>query len=135
MRRTGTTWPQLCKLAAGLAGVTIDTWYGTPALKVGGKGFVRLKEDAATVVFVVDGLDTRDALIATRPGLYFITEHYRAYPAVLARLRDLPAAEARERVEHAWLNRAGEAIITGGTSRQRAARPASRARSRSPRRR
>jgi len=131
-RRAGTSWPQLCKLGAALAGVTIDTWYGTPALKVGGKGFVRLKEDAATVVFVVDSLDTRDALIEARPELYFITDHYRAYPAVLARLRDLPAAEARARVEHGWLNRASEAVITGGKSRQSAA---VRARARGPRRR
>lgn len=104
------TWQQLCKLAARLAGVTVDIWYGTPALKVGGKGFVRLKEDGQAVVFVLDSVDTQEALIAARPELYFITDHYRGYAAVLARLGDLSRADAMERLEHAWRQKAGKAL-------------------------
>jgi hypothetical protein len=95
-------WERLCELGLDLPGVLLDTWYGTPALKVGGKGFVRLKEDGASVVFVLDGLDDQEALIAARPAVYYITDHYRGYPAVLARLAKLTVAEARDRLADAW---------------------------------
>ena len=93
------TWAQLCELGTKLPGVTVETWYRTPALKVGTKGFVRLKEDGKTVVFVVRDLDERDALLDARPELFFITDHYQGYPAVLALLSKLKKPDALERLE------------------------------------
>ena len=126
------TWQQLCRLAAALAGVTVDTWYGTPALKVRGKGFVRLKEDGATVVFVLDSVDTQEALIAARPELYFITDHYRGYAAVLARLEALSRGEAMERLEHAWRQKVGASLLAADNAAT--ARPRGRVRAGSARR-
>jgi hypothetical protein len=112
------TWEQLCKLALGLPGVAIEPWYGTPALKVGGKGFVRLKEDGTSVVFILDSVDTQEALIAARPAIYFITDHYRGWPSVLARLSRLPRGEAMERLEHAWRRKASKAILAAHVAGQ-----------------
>ena len=42
------------------------------------------------------------ALIAAKPAVYFITDHYRGYAAVLARLSKLSASEARDRLSDAW---------------------------------
>src|SRR5690242_17845875 len=123
-------WEQLCELARALPGVTVETWYGTPAFKVGGKGFARLKEDRASVMFVVDSLDAQEALIAALPDVYFITDHYKGYPAVLARLAALSPAAARERLQHAWEQKAGDAMIAGrpGKSASRAHKPRARRR-------
>jgi hypothetical protein len=119
------TWAELCKLARALPEVTEDSWYRTPALKVRGKGFVRLKEDGATVVFIIDSLDERDALLETRPAIYFITDHYKGYPAVLARLSALRKPEAMARLERAWQCKAPAALVRSpdeGRARRGAAR-------------
>jgi len=47
-------WQRLAALGRELPEVAEGIWYRTPALLVGGKGFVRLKEDGASVVFLLD---------------------------------------------------------------------------------
>lgn len=103
-------WPQVCKLAAALPEVSVGTWYRTPALMVRGKGFVRLREDGASVVFLVDDVGDQQALIAARPDVYFITDHYRGHAAVLARLRHLRVAECRSRLLQSWRRKAPPAL-------------------------
>ncbi len=43
------TWDTVCELGSELPEVEVGTWYGTPALKVRGKGFARLRDDGALV--------------------------------------------------------------------------------------
>jgi hypothetical protein len=101
----------LCKLARELPGVTEARWYGTPALKVRDKGFVRLKENGKDVVFMLDSVDEQEALIEASPAVYHITDHYRGWPAVLARLAALTVAEASLRLERAWRVKAPRALV------------------------
>ncbi len=104
-------WTRLCKLGGELPDVVEGTWYGTPALKVRGKGFVRLKEDGLSVVFLLDDVDDQEILIERWPDIYHITDHYIGYPAVLARLTRLGVPECRLRLERAWLQRAPRTLI------------------------
>jgi hypothetical protein len=97
------TWNAVVTLGLELPAVEVGTWYRTPALKVGGKGFVRLKEDGKSIVLGVEDLDAQAFLLGAKPKVYFITDHYRGYPAVLARLSTLTASEARLRLRHGWL--------------------------------
>jgi len=102
------TWNALVKLGLELPEVELSTWYRTPALKLRGKGFVRLKEDGTSVVLGVEDLDEQAFLLAARPKVYFLTDHYRGYPAILARLSALTVKEARLRLRHAWLLAGGQ---------------------------
>ena len=104
-------WSRLVKLGAELPGVVEGVWFRSPALKVGDRAFVRLKEDGTSVVFLVESVEEQESLIETRPDLYFITDHYRGYPAVLARLEPLRTAEARIRLERAWRVKAPKALL------------------------
>jgi hypothetical protein len=104
-------WEAVVKLGRELPEVEQGTSYGTPALKVRGKGIARLKEDGATVVFMLESVDEQEILIETQPKLYFITDHYRGWPAVLARLPVLRAGECRERLEEAWRLKAPKKLI------------------------
>jgi hypothetical protein len=104
-------WTQLVRLARELPDVEEGIWFRTPALLVRGKSFTRLKEDGATVVFLVDDVDEQELLIATKPRTYFITDHYRGFPAVLTRLARLTAAEARPRLERAWRRKAPRTLV------------------------
>lgn len=104
-------WRQLCKLARELPEVVEGIWFRTPALKVRGKGFVRLKEDGQSVVFRLDSIDEQELLIEAQSDIYFITDHYRGYPAVLARLAALRAPECRLRLERAWRLKAPKELV------------------------
>ena len=105
------TWKQLCRLARELPEVVESTWYATPGLKVRGKGFVRLKEDGRTVVFLLESVEEQEFLVRAKPSLYFITDHYRGWPSVLARLPKLPVRECRVRLEEAWRTKAPDALV------------------------
>jgi hypothetical protein len=105
------TWKQLCKLGRALPEVVEESWYGTPALKVRSKGFCRLKENGQDVVFMLESVEEQEALIDARPALYFITEHYRGWASVLARLTVLDVAECRVRLERGWRLKAPRALV------------------------
>lgn len=105
------TWKQLCKLGRALPEVVEGIWFRTPALHVRGKSFVRLKENGEDVVFLLESVDEQEALIDARPAVYYITDHYRGYPAVLARLRALRVPECRVRLERAWRQKAPRTLV------------------------
>jgi hypothetical protein len=102
-------WSQLTKLAKELPEVEEDLWYGTPALKVRGKGFARLRD--ADVVFVLEDVEEQEVLCENQPAIYYITDHYKGYAAVLARLSKLTVKEARLRLERAWRVKAPKSLL------------------------
>jgi hypothetical protein len=77
------------RLGAALPGTEESTFYGTPALKLRGKMFACMAShrsaDPNTLVVQIP-TDQRDDFIAADPGIYYLTEHYVAYPTVLVRL-------------------------------------------------
>ena len=89
------------RAASGLPGVEESTSYGTPALKVRGKFLTRLKEDGETIVLRVD-FDSRDAMMRVQPDVFYLTDHYRDYPAVLVRLKAVNRAQLSELLADAW---------------------------------
>jgi len=86
--------------ARGLPGVARATSYGTPALKVRDKSFVRLK-DSATLVLLCPA-EQKTLLMEISPEIYFETPHYVGYPAVLVRLPAISDEELSLRLEDAW---------------------------------
>ena len=95
------TYDQICDIALQLPGVGEGTSYRTRALRVNGKLMARLKEDGESVVFRV-GFDERDLLMQTKPKVFYITDHYVGYPAVLLRLAAASRNEAADIVEMSW---------------------------------
>ena len=88
------------KVALSFPSVEEGTSYGTPAFKLGKKLLVRLHQDGASLVLKV-GDATRDHLLQADPDTFFITDHYRGHPYVLAHLNRLSAADLRKLVERA----------------------------------
>ncbi len=99
--RTGSTFDDVLALARKLPGVTPATSYGTPSLKCAGKFMARLKEDGQTLVLKVD-MTSRDFLLRDEPHLFYITDHYRDYPAVLLRLAEVSIPRLEQALEDAW---------------------------------
>ncbi len=79
------TFEDLQRIGLALPGVQARTSYGTPALFVGKKLLVRLKEDARDVVLRMS-LEEKAFLIEADPDTFYETDHYKGWPAVLGRL-------------------------------------------------
>ena len=86
---------------AGLPGVEEGAWYRTPALKVCGKGFCRMKDEDTLVVRVID-LEDKEALLRGDPETFFTTPHYDGHAYVLVRLGRVAPDVLRELIEDAW---------------------------------
>jgi hypothetical protein len=85
MKKLVVTYDTVRRLALGLPGVEEGTSYGTPALKVNGKLFVRLHQDMDKIVLKMS-FERREEMMAADPETYFITDHYRDYPWILVSL-------------------------------------------------
>ena len=87
-RKPLVTYGTVLQIALTFPCVEEGSSYGTPALKVKGKLFVRLKEDHETIVVKMP-FDLRDEMMAADPETYYITDHYRNYEYMLVRLSKL----------------------------------------------
>ena len=100
---------KLREAAAGLPEIESHLWYGTPALKVGKKSLCRVK-DPDTVVLMMP-LEEKEMLMAAAPDIYFETDHYKGWPALLARIHVIPLDELRHRLEQTWLRAAPKRLV------------------------
>lgn len=97
------TWKTVQKIAAKLPETEESTSYGTPAFKVKGNLFLRLRDDdGGLVVFT----DDREGLLADDGEVFYTTPHYDGHPIVLVRLAKVSEKELRELVTDAWRFRA-----------------------------
>lgn len=94
-RALGVTYEDVRRAALEFPHVEEGTSYGTPALKVKGHLFVRLREEPDSLVVKMP-LDQRDELLAEDPETYYLTDHYRPYPWILVRMSRLPADALRD---------------------------------------
>jgi hypothetical protein len=105
------TWADVVKIGKRFPGVEEATSYGTPALKVRGKGMCRFRTDPdALVVRVLDAGD-KEALLRGDADIYFTTPHYDGYPYVLVRLGKVKRSELEELIEDAWRIRAPKRLV------------------------
>lgn len=88
------------RVALSFPGVEEGTSYGTPAFKFRKKLIIRLHQDGTSLVLKI-GNATRDHLLQADPETFFVTDHYRGYPYVLAHLDRLTAADLRKLVQRA----------------------------------
>jgi hypothetical protein len=89
MPRSTIDFDTVRKIGLTLPDVEEGTAYGVPALKVHGKLLACLpvnpSAEPGSIVVRVD-FDDRAELLAAAPDVYYITEHYANYNAVLVRL-------------------------------------------------
>lgn len=105
------TFDDVRAIAMALPGVEEGTHYGTPSFKVKGKAFTRLREDGETLVLFDVPIEEREVMIEAEPEVYFFTDHYRDWPAVLVRLPVAGADHVRGYLERAWRKRAPKALL------------------------
>jgi hypothetical protein len=92
-------------IGLALPGVEESTMYGVPALKVKGKLLAcipthRSAEPGSLAVRV--DFETRRELLETLPEVYYITEHYAGYTAVLVRLSRIHPDALHDLLTMSW---------------------------------
>ncbi len=113
-RRTRTTlsFDDVRRIALALPCVEEASWYGTPGFKVKGKGFTRLKEKVDGVIALgVGTVLERDFLLESDPAVFYITDHYREYPALLIRLAAISEETLTELLTMAWRRAAPKKLV------------------------
>jgi hypothetical protein len=111
------TFDTVREVGLTLPGVEESTSYGMPALKVGGKMFAcmaahRSAEPGSLVVRIT--FEQRDELIEAEPTIYYITDHYVNYPAMLVRLSRIHSDALHDLSRMAW-----QFVSTSGGRRKR----------------
>jgi hypothetical protein len=83
------TFDTVCEMALALPGVEIGTGWGQKVLKVRGKLMVcpaiNKSAEPGTLGFKI-GFSDRERLMAEKPAVFYLTDHYVNYPSVLMRL-------------------------------------------------
>lgn len=106
------TWKDVTKIGLALPKTEVSTWYGTPGMKVAGKGFLRLRTEAEGGVVVLCHPDKKKALLGSGDPAFFTTPHYDGYPCVLVDLKKVKRAELIDLVTEAWRRKAPLKLLT-----------------------
>jgi hypothetical protein len=110
-------WDEFVAIARELPEVEEAPSYGRPALKVRGKFMAGYNPKEKAFVLRLSSVEEQDFLIEMAPAIYYITDHYKGYPAVLARPAKLTKKEARGRLEQAWRTQAPKTLVKKRESR------------------
>lgn len=105
MPRTKMNFDVVREIALALPDVKEGSLHGAPTVNVSGRllacpALHKSAERNSIVVRV--GAEQRAALLARDPNLYYVTDHYRNYPSVLARLDRIDRAALGELLEKGW---------------------------------
>lgn len=95
------TFETVRQIALSLEGVEEGTSYRTPAFRVRGELFARLREDPDSLVVRMDP-EQREEMMAADPETYYITDHYLNYPWMLVRLSRVHPDALEDLVRMAW---------------------------------
>jgi hypothetical protein len=114
----------------GLPGVAAATKYdGSPVLRLHGcfmAGMATHPTAEPGTLVVRMALDDREALLEDAPETYYLTDYYRPYPVVLARLAQIDDVALRDLLTLSWRLTLPKARRNGATNAVRRGRRAAR---------
>ena len=97
---------QFHELVMGFPHTELGTAYGEPAYKAFGKFLTRLRSEDDSVVLAQVPIEEREIICEADPETFHLTDHYRNYSYVLARLTRLDAKTLRGYLTRQWRHNA-----------------------------
>lgn len=104
MPKNRVTFDTVRKIGLTLPGVEEATMYGSPALKVRGRLLACVpshKSAEPDSLAVRTDFETRAALLAEQPEMFYLKDHYVNYTVVLVRLSKIKTEQLRDLLESA----------------------------------
>src|SRR5580698_9777273 len=77
------------KIALSFEGASEGPYFGKPAIFVAEKFLTRVHHKEEAMVLAIGSMEMRDVMLEAEPKLFYITEHYKNFPYLLARLSKL----------------------------------------------
>ncbi len=96
------SWDDVIAIGGALPQTEEGVWYGTPGLKVAGKGFCRLRTEAEGGLVVFCDLETKESLLDSGDPAFYTTPHYDGYGAIIINLRLVGRARLKELLTESW---------------------------------
>ena len=96
------TKAQFKKIALSFPEANEKLSYGSPAIFIAKKFFTRLRDQDDSIVWIVGSIDERDHMLEMDSRTFFITEHYRDYPAILVRTSRIDQTMLKKLLERRW---------------------------------
>ena len=74
------------KIMLGVPGMSEGKYFNKPSVFYGEDFVARVHDKEDAVALRIGTIEMRDVMLEAEPKLFYITEHYRAWPMLLARL-------------------------------------------------
>lgn len=110
-------WDDVVAYALGLPSVEMASYYGVPTPKVGGKAFVSVGREPGTSFVLMTDLDAKAMLFEVAAEVFWETDHYRGWPALLVRFGVGERGWLETLVARAWWDKAARAVRAASGAR------------------
>jgi hypothetical protein len=84
------------KIALAIPGTTEVLWFRKPAVFLHDQFLTKVHDKEEAMTLRVSSMEMRDMMLEAEPELFYITDHYRNFPFVLARLSALTPKTLKE---------------------------------------
>jgi hypothetical protein len=92
----GLTRAEARKIALSVEGASEGPYFGKPAVFVAEKFLTRVHTKEEAMVLAIGSMEMRDMMLEAEPRLFYITDHYKKFPYLLARLARLDKATLKD---------------------------------------
>jgi hypothetical protein len=86
------------KIMLAMKGASEAPYFGKPAIFYAESFVARVHDKEEAVALRVGTIEMRDVMLEAEPSLFYITEHYKPWPMLLARLKTLDKTTLKELV-------------------------------------
>jgi len=84
------------KIALAIPGTVEVLWFRKPAVFLHDQFLTKVHDKEEAMTLRVSSMEMRDMMLEAEPELFYITDHYRNFPFVLARLSALTPKALKE---------------------------------------
>jgi len=84
------------KIALAIPGTEEVLWFRKPAVFLNSQFLTKVHDKEEAMTLRVSSMEMRDMMLEAEPELFYITDHYRNFPFVLARLSALTPKTLKE---------------------------------------
>ena len=84
------------KIALAVEGASEGPYFGKPAVFVAEKFLTRVHTKEEAMVLAIGSMEMRDMMLEAEPKLFYITDHYKKFPYLLARLSRLDKSTLKD---------------------------------------
>ena len=84
------------KIALAIPGAEERLWFNKPSVFLHDRFLAKVHDKEEAMTLQVASIEMRDVMLDADPKLFYITDHYKNYPMILARLQALDSKTLKD---------------------------------------